>query len=477
MRERIKEQSSLIIQYYIVILLFSLLFHKLIIQHLQTETIISVVLAIYFLFFPIVFLYAKKYALQIFLFCLAFMTGFYSFYQYSIESHSILNAFYFTFQLFILVTTDVFTTDGSSMLQYPFFLEIARWAAALYTISTLFIAVYRMLEMSILQEFYQIRGGHYVVIGYNENTIELMTDLRRRKKRIILIADNISPEHIERLEDEKIVVLVCSMSQTDIYTRCGLLRAKSVVLFHEQDLENLNELLDIKEYIHTNKPKLSVFIHLKSEKSVELLTQLTDNLQRKGEVFPFQLEVRNMYQLFAKRLLDEHHLLRKSEVSSTEETPHFLFIGFGLMGQNLALEANEQSIGQYNRPLLMTALDKNMQTQQSKWAQLTEGKETHISLQKFDIETDDIDQFLNTDKLPVTHLFICLHEEYLDFTEGIELSNRYPNLSIYMQMTKGGILDKWLELGVTKTNTLYSSGVFQDVLTEELFLSRETESR
>lgn len=469
MKERIKQQSSYVIHYYGMMLLLGMIFHKLIGKQFNTEPIIVVILASYIIVFPIVFFYTRKYALQIFLFCLAFISGFYSFYQYSVEDHSILNALYFTFQLFLLVTTDVFTTDGSTMLQYPVILEIARWSAALYTISTLFLAMYRMLEMSILQEVYQMIGGHYVVIGYNDSAIALIKDLKQRKKRIVVVANKISPADIDRLEEEKIVVISSHLSNAEIYAKCGLLRARAIVLFHDHDFDNLNELLDLKAYVHKQQLKTTVFIHLKSTKSIELLAQLEEGLQENGECFPFRLEVRNMYKLFAERLLEEHEIVVECDLQSTKES-HLLFVGFGLMGQYLALEAIQQSSNIKSYPLHVTALDKNMPIQQEKWLRGTVNLDFDLSFYEFDVEADDINAFLQKQSVPVTHLFICLHEAYLDFTAGIELANRYPNLSIYMQMTKGGMLDKWLELGVAETKSLYSSGEFKDVLTEEIFL-------
>src|SRR5699024_12054757 len=90
-----------------------------------------------------------RYALHIFLFTLAFITGFYGFYHHSIDDHSISNALYFTFRLYLLDFADVFTQDGSSPIRYPILLEIARWTAASYTITTILIAMYRTLEREI----------------------------------------------------------------------------------------------------------------------------------------------------------------------------------------------------------------------------------------------------------------------------------------------------------------------------------------
>ena len=164
MRERFLRNKQIVMHYYIATAIIILLFMFASRGTPLLDREITLILMGYLLFFPIVILYTRKYAVHIFLFVLALITGFYSFYHYAVEEHSILNALYFTFQLYLLTLTDVFTEDGSALLQYPLIVEIARWSAALYTISTVFIAMYRLLEMSIILTFYQVFGKHIVVL-------------------------------------------------------------------------------------------------------------------------------------------------------------------------------------------------------------------------------------------------------------------------------------------------------------------------
>src|SRR5699024_11504521 len=91
------------------------------------DEVIIVILGVYILVFPVVIIYTRKYALHIFLFVLALIAGFYSFYQYSVGDHSVLNALYFTFKLYLLDFTDVFTIVGSILLCYLPIVVVAVW--------------------------------------------------------------------------------------------------------------------------------------------------------------------------------------------------------------------------------------------------------------------------------------------------------------------------------------------------------------
>src|SRR5699024_3555133 len=124
MIKKIKAIKHIILIYYVIVL-FSVLLVTFALPHDGSinKTII-VILGLYLLFFPIVMLYTLRYALHIFLFSLAFISGFYGFYYHSIDAHSVSNALYFTFRLFFLDLVYVFTEDVSSPYLYSTLLDL-----------------------------------------------------------------------------------------------------------------------------------------------------------------------------------------------------------------------------------------------------------------------------------------------------------------------------------------------------------------
>src|SRR5699024_10740579 len=147
---------------------------------------IKIILCIYVFVCPVVFFYTLRYALHVFLFVLAFISGFYVFFYHSIDNHSISYSLYYTFRLYLVDLADVFTQDSSSPIRYPLLLEIARWTAASYTISTIFIAMYRSLEKRISLFIAQSIGRHHVVFSYNEKSQYLIQDLCANNERVIV---------------------------------------------------------------------------------------------------------------------------------------------------------------------------------------------------------------------------------------------------------------------------------------------------
>lgn len=468
MTDQIVQNRRLISHYYLVTALAALLFGWGVRNEQIIDSKIIIILALYVLLFPVVILYTRKYAVHIFLFLLAFITGFYSFYHYSVESHSVLNALYFTFQLYLLNITDVFTEDGSSLLRYPLIVEIARWSAALYTISTLFIAMYRLLENSILLVFYQIIGNHYIVFGYNENSVVFIEDLRKKKKRVILVADHLSNEVIDYLEGLNVVVLHHHADEENIYTKCRVERAKTVVLLHDEDVHNLNEFMNIQNHFknHTKKNlDLTILIHLQDVTSRKLFLDL-DGLVVEHHRH-FKVKLINLYDLFVDTLFEKHPIYtsERDEVSA-----HLLIIGFGRLGQHIARKVSTLSDG--TSTLYVTAIDKDMPKIKHYWKRNYSeiDKRLNISFYSFDVEVDRLETIINHQDIPITHIYVCLHEDKLDLLAGIELSNQLPHIPIYLEFSEGGIVDKWIQSEVSGKRRIYGTGTFKDVLTEEKLL-------
>jgi|GEM_PF-3279384 len=471
MREQFMRNRRLIAHYYIVVGIAALLFGWSARSEDAIDPIILTILAVYVLVFPVVILYTRKYAVHIFLFLLAFITGFYSFYHFSVEEHSVLNALYFTFQLYLLEVTDVFTSDGSSLLHYPLIVEIARWSAALYTISTLFIAMYRMLEMSILLIFYQIVGNHTIVFGHNENSVALIEDLRKKKERVILVADYMSHEAVDYLEALKVVVLNHRDNEENIYTKCGVAHAKSIVLLHQKDVDNLNELMDIRyDFVQHSKknPALVVHIHLQDIMSRKLFLDLESTTVEPNPCF--QVELFNLYELFVDDLLEKHPIYAADPEA---DAAHLLIIGFGALGQQIALQAITQGeqFG-WGTPYI-TALDKSMSKIKQRLQRDNKAimEQAPISLYSFDVASDILETMIRKQARPITHIYICMHEDHLDLWAGIELSTQFPTIPIYLEYAEGSIAEKWIQSEVSGDRLIYSTGTFKDILTEDKLLT------
>ena len=413
----------------------------------MNHTIVTIIIA-YLLLFPIVMFYTLNYALHVFLFTLAFITGFYGFYHHSVEDHSISNALYFTFRLYLLDLADVFTQDGSSPIKYPLLLEIARWTAASYTISTIFIAMYRTLEKEIALFIAQTFGKHHIVFSYNEKSLLLIRDLIRRKERVIVVDEEFSPETENMLEQMKVTVIHASIKDENVFQISGIKRAKSVSLFHDNDQESLYVLMHLDEYIRKKNFQSTVkkvIVQIENERYQSELVSFLN----KVEHFSFPVEIINVYEEIAKRFWQNHE-----NILEDDSNLNFLVVGYERLGKQIVHRALDVSS---EKKLTFTVLDHFSE----------EEKKGSIEVISFNIEIDSLRSFIAKRKDDYSYIFICLDEDYVDLMEGIDLSELFPNTPIYMNFTDESIEQTFL-IATTKTKkSLYSIGTMQDVLTKD----------
>lgn len=450
--ERMKSIKHILVFYYVAMggVIFSFAFFTTFDASMD-KTIISLIM-LYIFLFPLVMLYTLRYALHIFLFSLAFISGFYGFYHYSVDEHSVSNALYFTFRLYLLDFADVFTPDGSSPNQYPYLLEIARWSAASYTISTIFIAMYRSLEKKISLFLAQTFGNHHVIFHYNEKSHCLIQDLRNNQERVIVVDEKFSSETENMLEEMNVLIIQSDMTDENAFRASGVKKAVSVSLFHEKDKDSLYLLMKLEEYAKKQKSQLSLqkaLVHIEENRYKDELISFLRNVEH----FSFAVEVINVYEEIARKFWKRHDSIIKENNKA-----HLLVVGYGALGKQMVSEASKaKHHSGLQHPFAITVLDSSPK---ASWT-------AHIEKLSFDIEKESLKTFIEKQQETFTHIFICLDEDYMDLMEGIELSEFLPLTPIYMNFTDESI-EQTLTIATTETKRpLYSIGMIQDVLTQE----------
>lgn len=452
LRDKFKSIQHIILLYYVVIGAVILLFTFFVPMDASMDSTIKLILCVYLLVFPMVLLCTLRYALHVFLFLLAFIAGFYGFYHYSVDQHSISNALYFTFRLYLLDLADVFTVDGSSPIRYPLLLEIARWTAASYTITTIFIAMYRTLEKKISLFTAQVMGNHHIIFSYNEKSHDLIQNLCANRESVIVVDEKITPKTQNMLEDMKVIVIQAPIRDETIFQVTGVKKAASISLFHPSDQDSLTVLMNLEKFAREKNIQLSfkkLLIHIDDNRYKAELNSFLE----KVEHFSFPVEVINVYEALAKRFWKQHLSLFE------EPRPyHFLIVGYHALGKQIVQEA-ERIYREHSPayPLNVTILDAFPKISHS----------NHIEKIPFQIEKDSLKNVIDEHQHKLTHIFICFDEDYIDLMEGIDLSETFPNTPIYMSFTDESI-EQTLMIATTKTEkSLYSIGIVQDVLTKE----------
>lgn len=407
----------------------------------------------------------KKYRIQLLLFLLAVTTGFYGFEFLSIYDYSILNSLYSMFKLFILDIDPVFSK--TNVTNYPLAIEIARWSAAAYTISTLFSLVYIFFNQSIKLVWYRILGKHIVISGYHKRSKTLIEDLRKLHKKVVLLTEEISETQRTYLQDLGVIVLIGK--QGLLYNKAKTLKAEYFIIFNEEDSKNLNEILALNQFIKDSKSPVKlkqVILHLEYHQSFDLFEELERELtlQEKISVKPF-----NINRLVAEKLFNEYPLYEnyQERLRDPEGLPlHLLFIGFGQTGQQLALQAMERSHFMNVEKLEITVLDKEAEKVRKEWYDNYPkiNKVVNFHFRSLNTEIESVFHFFNQSSVDYTHVFVCLREDFKNLMEGIELAKKIPHIPVFLKLSEEAQISQWLHTNTKNFKNLYLFGNHEAIL-------------
>ena len=432
------------------------------------------------------YILTKKFSIQGCFFVIALVTGFYGYKFLGYKEYSYTNALYSTFRLFILDVDNVFTKDGTKFATYPLSIEIARWSAAAYTISTIFLFIYKLFGQSSKLLWYKLFGGHIVISGLNEKSKILIENLQKQGKRIVLITDEIQDAQLDYFQQLGVTVTVGNHGDGNLYKKVGISRAEYILIFHDDDSKNINELLSLGKYTHHLWDKLKakqIIVHLANRKSYILYEDVEAEMGKEidGKFVAPPIRVINLHRLIAEKLLNEKPLYigyEEMALNSAKDPLHILIIGFGSLGQEIAVQAMERSHFINSKKILISVFDKDIDKVKKSWYQSypKSDKVADITFQALDVETSHMEETVAGTSQKITHIFFCLNSDFRDMIEGIEIAKKYPEIPIFIKMTKEVQVSKWLDKNEQVYKNVHLFGNIESILNDKFIINEELET-
>src|SRR5699024_10397544 len=85
----------------------------------------------------------------------------------------------------------------------------------------------------------------------------------------------------------------------------------------------------------------------------------------------------------------------------------------------------------------------------------------------FNIKEESFTEILKSEQKRFTHIFICLDEDNMDLLEGIELSELFPEIPIYINLTNESSEQAFMITTTETDKSLFSIGMMRDVMTKD----------
>ncbi|HEX5104945.1 MAG TPA: NAD(P)-binding protein, partial [Pirellulaceae bacterium] len=254
----------------------------------------------------------------------------------------IFELLYRTLQLFVL-------EYNQRASQTPWPLEIARWLGAMIA----GIAIFKAAEEIFHHQFddWRLRRlkEHIVVCGLGRKGLELVRQLRQRHDQVVIIEIDEGDDSLPTCRELGVTVLTGDARSEHILRKAGLAKANRLLAVCKNDSDNIEIALQAREIVVSERrdrsQPLVCHVHIIDLKLAELFKQ--------HKIFtcthdPFEARIFSFYENAARELLIRHPLeLRVGETKSPGSTAamHLVIVGFGQMGESVALQAAR--IGHY----------------------------------------------------------------------------------------------------------------------------------
>lgn len=264
------------------------------------------------------------------------------------------DAFYLALQLFPL-------NSGALLGPKPVELEIARLLApvvAAYTavqaLTLIFVAQFQAVQLRFARD-------HVVICGLGRRGLLLARAFRARGERVIAVEQNGGNEAIGPCRAQGITVLVGDATDAEMLRRAGVSRAHYLIAVCETDGENAEIAAQARALaLGRRGPPLTCLTHIVLP---DLCALLRNRAFSATNHRAFRLEFFNTFDIGARIMLERHPPFAEKPKPG-ESRPHLLIIGFGSLGQSLAVRAAwlwRHRPGSQGQRLRITVLDREAQ--------------------------------------------------------------------------------------------------------------------
>jgi voltage-gated potassium channel Kch len=246
---------------------------------------------------------------------------------------------YHTLQLFVLHSPHM-------EHEVPAWLHAGRWLVSAAVLILVGCGLYRVFRAEWLLVLAPWRNGHIVICGLGRLGLRLAEEFRRAGLTVVAIDADASVEMAARASEAGYAVITGDARTAKDLNRAAASRAKQVIAVCDDEQTNVAIAAAVGELIRSPKARRSASEALECWIFVAD-TPLRRALQAQREsVFPhvgdnFRVNVRglDLFELAARNAFKNFPLDFEQIGEQDSTLVHLIIVGFGPMGQNLALQA------------------------------------------------------------------------------------------------------------------------------------------
>lgn len=258
---------------------------------------------------------------------------------------------YFVLYLFVMEAGEA---EGS----VPWQLIAARWLGAGVTFWAVLRASLLLFGERVQAALPNFWRRHVVICGLGRKGFQLAEEFRARSWRVAVIEADPDNAHLARCRELGAVVFSGDAADATLLTRARAYRARYVFMMTGNDGTNVAGAMQL-HHMKKERPRDSrlttCMVHLVD---LHLCALFKQHSLFRDDTDQLEVRVFNAFENAARMLLKEHPLEGDTAEDFCKQ-PHLAVLGFGKMGQSVALQAAKTAHYASGKPLRITVIDRN----------------------------------------------------------------------------------------------------------------------
>ena len=379
---------------------------------------------------------------------------------------------FYTLQLFMLEFS-----GGHSSVNLP--VSIARVLAPATAAWAAIQAVVVLFDEELGRLWLRLGRGHVVICGLGKHGLQLMREFHDAGQRVVVVDTAEDNEFASSCEKRGVIVVNGDARTPSVMAEASVARASRVLAVCGDDDTNLGVAVAVSGALQASKRKAPLPCHL------AILEPRFYHLLKQHEVVNeadhgIRLHVFNMYENAARMLLRDHPL--DADLGGPEDgrTPHLVLIGFGKMGQAIAVQAAKFGHLANGKAIAVTAIDTDVVERKKTFlgqyprfgsvcdieylaASHTDAP-AHVRMRELARDPDRIARFV-----------VCLDSDSTTLLAGLDLLDKIPGIRrpVMLRMSSAAGLASLLQRkGATADHAFVPFGMASQSCNRDVLLNR-----
>ncbi len=333
----------------------------------------------------------------------------------------------------------LFTIESGSVNGWvPWELQVARFLAPAVTMVTAVAAVAALLSERLRLARLRFARDHTLICGLGRKGLLVAETLADRSERVVVIENDELNDHLDRLRERGITVLLGDASDPQLLRRARAGHAKRVLAVCGEDAVNAEVALRCRDLSReSGGSPLDCYVHIVDGDLCRLLKEQ----ELRGSVEDLmRLEFFNVFESGARVLVRQYPPFSIEDETSAGAAPHVLVVGCGNMGSNVvARSAREwwRTGPGSERRLTVTVVDREARARcaamQVRWPRLIESCDlipVEVDVTSAVFERGDFLDGGPKRRPPVSIAYVCLDDDSRGLSAALAVHRRARRRSV-----------------------------------------------